>query len=167
MIPRLTAWAATASGNTRESGAVVETKSAIALIPARGAITLGVDQFGGALLLRAADRCIRVAQDVGGVALLKALCNKHGDAVIPLVIDLLDPTDCASLAAGSWWRRGSSTGKPKFNVSWRPRTGARLPSPVFRTQVGDAYSPSSTVTIPLCGRRTAINVCFVSAAGAE
>lgn len=37
---------------------------------------LGVDQsvqgrgLGGALLLRAADRCIRVAQDVGGVALL-------------------------------------------------------------------------------------------------
>ena len=26
--------------------------------------------FGGALLLRAADRCLRVAQDVGGVALL-------------------------------------------------------------------------------------------------
>ena len=26
--------------------------------------------MGGALLLRAADRCIRVAQDVGGVALL-------------------------------------------------------------------------------------------------
>jgi GNAT superfamily N-acetyltransferase len=37
---------------------------------------LGVDRsvqgrvLGGALLLRAADRCIRVAQDVGGVALL-------------------------------------------------------------------------------------------------
>jgi ribitol 2-dehydrogenase len=28
---------------------------------------------------------------------LKALCNKHGDAVIPLVIDLLDPKDCATL----------------------------------------------------------------------
>ena len=30
-------------------------------------------------------------------AALKALCNKHGDAVIPLVIDLLDPKDCATL----------------------------------------------------------------------
>jgi NADP-dependent 3-hydroxy acid dehydrogenase YdfG len=30
-------------------------------------------------------------------ATLKALCNKHGDAVIPLVIDLLDPKDCATL----------------------------------------------------------------------
>jgi ribitol 2-dehydrogenase len=28
---------------------------------------------------------------------LKALCNKYGDAVIPLVIDLLDPKDCATL----------------------------------------------------------------------
>jgi hypothetical protein len=74
LIPRLIASAATASGNTRKAG-VVETKSAVALIPARGAIILGVDQFGGALL------------------------------------------------------------QPKFNVSWRPGTGARLPSPVFRTQV--------------------------------
>ena len=30
-------------------------------------------------------------------AALNALCNKHGDAVIPLVIDLLDPKDCATL----------------------------------------------------------------------
>src|SRR5258708_22151969 len=30
-------------------------------------------------------------------AALKALCNKHGDAVIPLIIDLLDPKDCATL----------------------------------------------------------------------
>jgi NAD(P)-dependent dehydrogenase (short-subunit alcohol dehydrogenase family) len=30
-------------------------------------------------------------------AALKALCNKHGDAVIPLVVDLLDPKDCATL----------------------------------------------------------------------
>jgi NAD(P)-dependent dehydrogenase (short-subunit alcohol dehydrogenase family) len=30
-------------------------------------------------------------------AALKTLCNKHGDAVIPLVIDLLDPRDCATL----------------------------------------------------------------------
>src|SRR5260370_17476927 len=33
-------------------------------------------------------------------AALKALCNKHGDAVIPLVIDLLDPKDCATLLPG-------------------------------------------------------------------
>jgi ribitol 2-dehydrogenase len=26
-----------------------------------------------------------------------AICNKHGDAVIPLVVDLLDPKDCATL----------------------------------------------------------------------
>jgi NAD(P)-dependent dehydrogenase (short-subunit alcohol dehydrogenase family) len=30
-------------------------------------------------------------------AALMALCNKHGDAVIPLVVDLLDPKDCATL----------------------------------------------------------------------
>jgi ribitol 2-dehydrogenase len=30
-------------------------------------------------------------------AALKALCDKHGDAAIPLVIDLLDPKDCATL----------------------------------------------------------------------
>src|SRR4029434_1859443 len=30
-------------------------------------------------------------------AALMALRNKHGDAVIPLVVDLLDPKDCATL----------------------------------------------------------------------
>ena len=30
-------------------------------------------------------------------AALKALSNKHGEAVTPLVIDLLDPKDCATL----------------------------------------------------------------------
>ena len=30
-------------------------------------------------------------------AALKGLREKHGDAVIPLVIDLLDPKDCATL----------------------------------------------------------------------
>jgi NAD(P)-dependent dehydrogenase (short-subunit alcohol dehydrogenase family) len=30
-------------------------------------------------------------------AALKMLCNKHDEAVIPLVIDLLDPKDCTTL----------------------------------------------------------------------
>ena len=42
-------------------------------------------------MLAAGSRVVMVDRDE---AALKALCNKHGDAVIPLVIDLLDPNDC-------------------------------------------------------------------------
>ena len=42
-------------------------------------------------------------------AALMALCNKHGDAVIPLVVDLLDPKDCATLAGRESWRRQANS----------------------------------------------------------
>src|SRR3954453_21531829 len=45
-------------------------------------------------MLAAGSRVGRVAREEGAV---RVLCNKHGDAVIPLVIDLLDPKDCATL----------------------------------------------------------------------
>src|SRR5580693_5307870 len=45
-------------------------------------------------MLAAGSRVVMVDRDE---AALKALYNKHGDAVIPLVIDLLDPRDCATL----------------------------------------------------------------------
>jgi ribitol 2-dehydrogenase len=45
-------------------------------------------------MLAAGSRVVMVDRDE---AALKVLCNKHGDAVIPLVIDLLDPKDCATL----------------------------------------------------------------------
>src|SRR6201986_638586 len=45
-------------------------------------------------VLAAGSRVVMVDRDE---AALKALGNKHGDAVIPLVIDLLDPRDCATL----------------------------------------------------------------------
>jgi ribitol 2-dehydrogenase len=45
-------------------------------------------------MLAAGSRVVMVDRDE---AALKALHNKHGDAVIPLVIDLLDPKDCATL----------------------------------------------------------------------
>src|SRR3981081_3564391 len=45
-------------------------------------------------MLAGGSRVVMVDRDE---AALKALCSKHGDAVIPLVIDLLDPKDC-----GTW-----------------------------------------------------------------
>ena len=45
-------------------------------------------------MLAAGSRVVMVDRDE---AALMALCNKHGDAVIPLVVDLLDPKDCATL----------------------------------------------------------------------
>src|SRR6185437_595062 len=45
-------------------------------------------------MLAAGSRVVMVDRDE---AALKALGDKHGDAVIPLVIDLLDPKDCATL----------------------------------------------------------------------
>src|ERR1700748_1362120 len=45
-------------------------------------------------LLAAGARVVMIDRDE---AALTALCNRHGDAAIPLVIDLLDPEDCATL----------------------------------------------------------------------
>ncbi|OSJ08640.1 glucose dehydrogenase [Bradyrhizobium canariense] len=45
-------------------------------------------------MLAAGARVVMVDRDE---AALKALRDKHGDAVIPLLIDLLDPKDCATL----------------------------------------------------------------------
>ena len=45
-------------------------------------------------MLAAGSRVVMVDRDE---AALKALCKKHRNAVIPLVIDLLDPKDCATL----------------------------------------------------------------------
>jgi ribitol 2-dehydrogenase len=45
-------------------------------------------------LLAAGARVVIVDRDA---AALQAVCATHGDAVLPLRIDLLDPTDCASL----------------------------------------------------------------------
>jgi ribitol 2-dehydrogenase len=45
-------------------------------------------------MLAADARVVMVDRDE---AALVALCNKHGDAALPLVIDLLDPKDCATL----------------------------------------------------------------------
>src|ERR1700686_3314932 len=41
-------------------------------------------------MLAAGSRVVMVDRDA---AALKVLCDKHGDAAIPLVIDLLDPMD--------------------------------------------------------------------------
>ena len=45
-------------------------------------------------MLGAGSRVVMVDRDE---AALMAFCNKHGDAVTPLVADLLDPKDCATL----------------------------------------------------------------------
>ncbi|MCP3474331.1 SDR family oxidoreductase [Bradyrhizobium sp. CCGUVB1N3] len=45
-------------------------------------------------MLAAGARVVLVDRDA---AALKAICNRLGDAAIPLVIDLLDPKDCATL----------------------------------------------------------------------
>src|SRR6476620_7993320 len=45
-------------------------------------------------MLAAGSRVVMVDRDEAG---LTALYNKHGDSVIPLVIDLLDSRDCATL----------------------------------------------------------------------
>ena len=54
----------------------------------------GIGLASAETMLAAGSRVVMVDRDE---AALKALCNQHGDAVIPLVIDLLDPKDCATL----------------------------------------------------------------------
>ena len=54
----------------------------------------GIGLASSEAMLAAGSRVVMVDRDE---AALKTLCKKYGDAVIPLVIDLLDPKDCATL----------------------------------------------------------------------
>ncbi|WP_298374742.1 SDR family oxidoreductase [uncultured Bradyrhizobium sp.] len=54
----------------------------------------GIGLASSEAMLAAGARVVMVDRDA---AALQALAGQHGDAVIPLVIDLLDPTACASL----------------------------------------------------------------------
>ena len=54
----------------------------------------GIGLASAEAMLAAGARVAMVDRDE---AALKALHNKLGDSVIPLVIDLLDPKDCATL----------------------------------------------------------------------
>ena len=56
----------------------------------------GIGLASSEAMLALGARVVMVDRDE---AALKRLRDKHGDAVIPLVIDLLDPKDCATLAA--------------------------------------------------------------------
>ena len=54
----------------------------------------GIGLASSEAMLAAGARVVMIDRDE---AALDALCSKHGDAVIPLIIDLLDPKDCATL----------------------------------------------------------------------
>ncbi|MHC2333535.1 SDR family oxidoreductase [Bradyrhizobium sp. USDA 4454] len=54
----------------------------------------GIGLASSEVMLAAGARVVMVDRDA---AALQALAGKHGGAVIPLVIDLLDPTACATL----------------------------------------------------------------------
>ncbi|MGY4480584.1 SDR family oxidoreductase [Bradyrhizobium sp. USDA 3364] len=54
----------------------------------------GIGLASSEAMLAAGARVVMVDRDAGALA---ALAGKHGDAVIPLVIDLLDPKACATL----------------------------------------------------------------------
>ncbi|MGY4171340.1 SDR family oxidoreductase [Bradyrhizobium sp. USDA 4529] len=54
----------------------------------------GIGLASSAAMLAAGARVVMVDRDATA---LQALAREHGDAVVPLVIDLLDPGECASL----------------------------------------------------------------------
>ncbi len=54
----------------------------------------GIGLASAEAMLAAGARVVMIDRDK---AALEALAKKHGDAMIPLVIDLLDPKDCATL----------------------------------------------------------------------
>src|SRR5262249_40621843 len=54
----------------------------------------GIGLASSEAMLAAGARVVLVDRDE---AALSALCEKHGEAAIPLVSDLLDPGDCAAL----------------------------------------------------------------------
>src|SRR5215475_59882 len=54
----------------------------------------GIGLASSEAMLALGARVVMVARDT---AALKRLRDKHGDSVIPLVVDLLDPKECAAL----------------------------------------------------------------------
>ena len=91
----------------------------------------GIGLASAEAMLAAGARVVMVDRDE---AALKALRNKHGDAVIPLVIDLLDPKDCASLAAESAGEGGPAS---TSCMPMRARTSAATWStPTLRRSTG-------------------------------
>jgi len=54
----------------------------------------GIGLASSEAMMAAGARVVMIDRDE---AALQALCHKHGDAAIPLVIDLLDPKACATL----------------------------------------------------------------------
>lgn len=54
----------------------------------------GIGLASAEAMLAAGARVVMIDRDE---AALRALRDKHGDALVPLVIDLLDPTECATL----------------------------------------------------------------------
>ncbi|WP_342728133.1 SDR family oxidoreductase [Bradyrhizobium sp. B097] len=63
----------------------------------------GIGLASSEAMLAAGARVVMVDRDA---AALQALAGKHGDAVIPLVIDLLDPKACATLLPAILERAG-------------------------------------------------------------
>src|ERR1700729_3691787 len=64
-------------------------------------------------MLAAGSRVVMVDRDE---AALRTLRKKHGDAVIPLVIDLLDPRTAQRCCQESWRRRANSTSCMRMRV---------------------------------------------------
>ena len=62
----------------------------------------GIGLASSEAMLAAGARVVMIDRDQ---AALTALRDKHGDAVIPVVIDLLDPKDCAGLKPSSEGKR--------------------------------------------------------------
>ncbi|WP_316187852.1 MULTISPECIES: SDR family oxidoreductase [unclassified Bradyrhizobium] len=54
----------------------------------------GIGLASSAAMLAAGARVVMIDRDAAALASLR---ERHGEAVIPVVIDLLDPTDCATL----------------------------------------------------------------------
>jgi ribitol 2-dehydrogenase len=63
----------------------------------------GIGLASAEAMLAAGARVVMIDRDE---AALRALHDKHGDALVPLVIDLLDPNDCATLLPSVLERAG-------------------------------------------------------------
>jgi len=90
----------------------------------------GIGLASAEAMLAAGARVVMVDRDA---AALKTLCNKHGEAVIPLVIDLLVPKDCATRCCRESWRRqDNSTSCMQMRVPMSAATWS-MPTPGLST----------------------------------
>src|SRR5438309_9772469 len=82
------------SEGAKSNGATFMAKTLQGKVAAVTGAASGIGLASAEAMIAAGARVVLIDRDAKA---LQAICNKHGDAAVPLIIDLLDPDQCASV----------------------------------------------------------------------